>query len=202
MNEAFFTELSVWLTQAGLAGTSEIEIVSGFCERFVAAGLPLSRAIVFIDTLHPVHEGRLFRWGYGNTDSPLLEYGRTSPDALAASGSNPLDVAAAERWQQSAFYKMLQTGDSLLRRRLNATATAEFSFLPDFLAAGMTDYVAIITRFPAEGIIGEMDGVYSSWATGAPDGFNDGQIAALQRIAPYPPPTPLRSQEFRFFRVE
>jgi hypothetical protein len=30
MNEASFTELAAWLTQAGLAGTSETEIVSGF----------------------------------------------------------------------------------------------------------------------------------------------------------------------------
>ena len=55
--------------------------------------------------------------------------------------------------------------------------------LSDF-AAGMTDYVAIISRFAPEGVIGEMDGVYSSWATAAPDGFSDGQIAALQRLAP------------------
>jgi len=37
MNEAFFDELSAWLTEAGLAGTSEVEIVSGFCDRCVAA---------------------------------------------------------------------------------------------------------------------------------------------------------------------
>jgi adenylate cyclase len=185
MNEASFIELSAWLTQAGLAGTSETNIVSGFCERCIAAGLPLGRAQLFIDTLHPVHEGRLFRWGHGPTEAPLLEYGRTSPDALAASGSDPKDVAAAERWRGSPFYKMLQTGDSLLRRRLNEAAKDEFTFLPDLFAAGMTDYVAIIARFAADGTIGEMDGVYSSWATRAPDGFNDGQIAALQRIAPY-----------------
>src|SRR5271169_4147014 len=177
MNEASFTELSAWLTQAGLAGTSETEIVSGFCDRCVAAGLPLGRAQVFIDTLHPVHEGRLFRWGHDSAESPLVEYGRTNADALAASGSNPLDVAAAERWRRSPFYKMLQTGDSLLRRRLNAGTTDEFSLLPDLLAAGMTDYVAIITRFDAKGVIGEMDGVYTSWATTAADGFDDGQNA-------------------------
>jgi adenylate cyclase len=185
MNEAFFAELSAWLTQAGLAGTSETDIVSGFCDRCVAAGLPLARALVLIDTLHPVHEGRVLRWGYGPTESPLVEYGRTSPDALAATGSNPKDVQSAERWRRSPFYKMLQTGDSLLRRRLNATTKDEFSVLSDLLAAGMTDYVAIISRFAAEGVIGEMDGVYSSWATRVPDGFSDGQIAALQRIAPY-----------------
>src|SRR5215468_4162461 len=80
---------------------------------------------------------------------------------------------------------MLQTGDSFLRRRLNAAAKDEFPVFSDFLAAGMTDYVAIISRFAPEGVIGEMDGVYSSWATAAPDGFSDGQIMALQRTAPY-----------------
>ncbi len=185
MNEAFFAELSAWLTHAGLAGTSETDIVSGFCDRCVEAGLPLARALVLIDTLHPVHEGRVFRWGYGPTESPLVEYGRTSPDALAASGSDPQDVEAAERWRRSPFYKMLQTGGSFLRRRLNATTKDEFAVLADLRAAGMTDYVAIISRFAAEGTIGEMDGVYSSWATRVPDGFGDEQIAALQRIAPY-----------------
>jgi hypothetical protein len=55
----------------------------------------------------------------------------------------------------------------------------------DMFAAGMTDYVAIIVHFATAGTIGEMDAVYSTWATRAPDGFNDAQIAALQGIAPY-----------------
>jgi adenylate cyclase len=185
MNEAFFTELSTWLIQAGLAGTAETDILAGFCERCVAVGLPLNRCQVFIDTLHPVHEGRMFRWGQDATEASLIEYGRTNLDALAASGANPDDVAAARRWLGSPFYRMLQTGDSLLRRRLTAAAADEFSFLPDLLALGMTDYVAILTRFAAAGIIGEMDGVYASWATKAPGGFDDGQIAVLERTAPF-----------------
>ena len=80
---------------------------------------------------------------------------------------------------------MLQTGASLLRRRLNADTKDEFSMLPDWLAAGITDYVAITTRFAAEGVIGKMDAVYSSWGTRAPEGFNDRQIATLKHIVPY-----------------
>ena len=91
----------------------------------------------------------------------------------------------AQRWRNSPHYKMMQTGDSFLRRRLNATAKDEFPVLSDFLAAGMTDYVAIINRFAPPGVIGEMDGFYSSWTTRVPDGFSDGQIAALQRTAPH-----------------
>ncbi len=185
MNQALFTALPEWLTQAGLAGTSEPDIVSGFCDRCVAAGLPLDRALAFIDTLHPVHEGRLFRWGYGPAESALLEYGRTSPDALTADGSDPKAVEAAERWRRSPFYNMLQTGDSVLRRRLNPVTSDEFAFLPDFLAAGMTDYIAMITRFGPDGVIGEMDAVYSSWTTTEPDGFDDEHIVALERIVPY-----------------
>jgi adenylate cyclase len=82
MNEKHFSELSAWLTQLGLAGTPETDIVSGFCGRCVAAGIPLGRALVFIDTLHPVHEGRLFRWGFGPNESPVHEYGRTSLEGL------------------------------------------------------------------------------------------------------------------------
>src|SRR5262245_55630786 len=100
MNDAVFAELSAWLTQAGLAGTSEIEIVSGFCERCVAAGVPVARALMFVDTLDPVHEGRLLRWGYGSTASPLVDYGRTHLDALAPSNSELLDVDAAQRWRK------------------------------------------------------------------------------------------------------
>ena len=183
MSQDFFADLSEWLTQCGLAGTSEPDIVSGFCERCVAAGLPLGRALVFIDTLDPVHEGRLFRWGYGPDQSPLVEYGRTSPDA--ASDSEPHDVEATQRWRDSPHYTMLQTGASFLRRRLNATVDDEFPTLSDFRTAGMTDYIALITRFAPEGVLGEMDGVYSSFATRLPDGFSDGHIAALLRMAPY-----------------
>jgi len=175
----------VWLTQAGLAGTPETDIFSVFCDRCVAAGIPLGRAHMAIDTLHPVHEGRLFRWGYGPNESPVHEYGRTSLERLDASGSVSLDVQAAEVWRHSPFNNLLQTGASLLRRRLNADTKDEFSMLPDWHASGMTDYVAIITRFAAEGVIGEMDAVYSSWGTRAPEGFNDDQIATLKDIVPY-----------------
>ena len=185
MNETFIAELSAWLTQAGLAGTSETEIVSGFCDRCVAAGIPLDRAHLAIDTLHPVHEGHLFRWGYSPDESPVHEYGRTSVEGLDVPGPVPLDAQATDVWRRSPFYSMLQTGASLIRRRLNADTKDDFSMLPGWLAAGMTDYVAITTRFAAEGVIGEMDAVYSSWGTRAPEGFNDDQIATLKHIVPY-----------------
>ena len=65
MTETEIAELAAWIAEVGLKGRPEIAMVAGFCERLVAFGVPLARANVFIDTLHPVHEGRLFRWDRG-----------------------------------------------------------------------------------------------------------------------------------------
>jgi adenylate cyclase len=178
--------LNAWVTKAGLRGEPEAALVSGFCERVVAAGLPISRALVLIDTLHPVYEGRLVRWGHDPSQPAVREYGRTSlpegvSDPLVSGGAQP-DVVA--RWQASPFFQMLQTGESLLRRRITAETAAEFAVLDDYRAVGMTDYVAMINRFAPEGTIGEMDCIYSSWTTARADGFDDAHISALMRVVP------------------
>jgi adenylate cyclase len=185
MDEKLLGELPAWLTQAGLAGMPDKDIFIGCCDRCLAAGIPLGRAHLFIDTLHPVHEGRLFRWGFNPGQAAVHEYGRTSVLGLDAAAAPYLDQEATEIWLRSPFYHMLETGAGLLRRRLAADNTDEFSLLPDWYAAGLTDYVAIISRFAADGNIGEMDGVYSSWGTKEPAGFAAAHIAAIERFAPY-----------------
>ena len=60
-----------------------------------------------------------------------------------------------------------------------------FRSLPEWYEAGLTEYVAVLTRFAAEGVIGEMDALYSSWGTKAASGFDEDQLIALERIVPY-----------------
>ena len=62
-----------------------------------------------------------------------------------------------------------------MRRRLHRRDRDGIRDLGGDARAGMTDYVAIINRFAADGVIGEMDCVYSSWATEAPAGFATGR---------------------------
>ena len=174
MNETAFSELAAWVTEAGLIGRSESELMVGFCRRVADAGVPLARAIVILDTLHPIYEGRAFRWRADLADeSEVIDYGRTN------------EGEAAESWRRSPFYHLLQSGGTLLRRRLAAGEPVDFSSVAQARDEGMTDYLALIRRFAAEGVIGEMDCVYSSWATDAADGFNDGAVLALQRLAPF-----------------
>ena len=81
MDDAQFVELSAWLAEAGLAGWTETTTLKGFCERVLALGVPIARAVVLIDTLHPIYEGRAFRWNRNEGETVLTEYGRTSEDS-------------------------------------------------------------------------------------------------------------------------
>jgi adenylate cyclase len=174
MDTAAFNALSAWVTDAGLIGRSESELMAGFCWRIVEAGVPLSRALVILDTLHPIYEGRAFRWRADQPETAeVTEYGRTNEGELG------------EIWRRSAFYHLLQSGGQVMRRRLVASDPADFLAIEQAREEGMTDYLALVHRFADEGVIGEMDCVYSSWATDAADGFDDADVLAVQRLAPF-----------------
>ena len=120
-----------------------------------------------------MHEGRVARWrregDEGHTE--LIEYGPTD------------EGEAAENWRRSPFFRLLETGGSRLRIRLAAGEAAEFAGVVA-MQQGMTDYLAMITRFAADGVIGEMDCVYSSWTTDHPRGFDDAQLEVLIGLMP------------------
>jgi adenylate cyclase len=169
-----FSAIADWVVAAGLAGDSEAVLLDGFCRRAVAAGLPLAGAMVVIDTLHPIHEGRAFRWRRDDDgEVELFEYGSTSDGGEAATA-----------WQTSPFYYLLQTGGSKLRIRFGEGDANRFSRDAEFAARGATEYLALINRFGSDGSIGEMDCVYSRWITDQPGGFDDGDVAALVGLAP------------------
>ena len=176
MDDAQFARMASWIAAAGLKGSAETAMVAGFCERLKALEVPLTRASVFIDTLHPTYEGRIFSWQSGGEQTKLTEYGRTGEEG---------DLA--ERWRRSPFYRLLAAGETVMRRSLSRETDAdlaEFPIFADLRAAGMTEYLAMVTRFAGERSIGDMDCVYSSWSTDSPGGFSDQHVADLERLMP------------------
>jgi hypothetical protein len=171
MNDAQFADLAAWISNAGLGGRDETAMTTEFCARLVAHGLPLVRAQVFIDTLHPIYSGRLYSWQVAKGETTATEYGPVS------------DGEALARWQQSAFYHLLETGFPALRRRLTKESGAEFPLLGELHAIGMTEYVAIVDRFGADAVIGEMDCVYSSWTTDASQGFTEAHASPAYALS-------------------
>ena len=100
MDEKDVESVSAWLASRGLAGDSEVALLHGFCERCLDAGLELSRGMALIDTLHPVHEGRVFYWDRDKTiAAPIVEYGPSDPGRTSGG------------WEESPFFHLLQSGD-------------------------------------------------------------------------------------------
>src|SRR5215469_17667833 len=93
-------DLMNWLVSQGLTGLPEPDLIRGFCERCRAGGLDVSRMLAFIDTLHPIYEGRGFRWNdQPSNESDTFEY-RSSAEG-----------EAAKNWRRSVFHHMLENGD-------------------------------------------------------------------------------------------
>ena len=173
MHDTDIDRLTDWVVRQGLEGIDETELLRRFCEKCRTVGLPLARGLAFIDTLHPVHEGRLFRWrDDGAEEEATRDYGRSDQ------GAN------AESWQRSPFFHLLQTGGEELRRRIAFGDPIDYPIVQEMKDAGHTDYILFVHRFAGSSTIGEMDGVYSAWATRHEAGFSDANIAALRRLVP------------------
>lgn len=171
MDHARYSPLIEWIVAAGLSGRRELALLEGFCTRAAAIGLPLARAVIGIDTLHPVLEGRVFEWHRDAGGTLQSEYGRLDPDS------------SEDKWLQSPFHRLYESGETTFRRRFG-NEELEFPLLEDLRRQGMTDYVAMVNRFGDDGAIGMMDCTFSSWSTDRAEGFEDSDLGALEFLVP------------------
>ncbi|MBB3138533.1 adenylate cyclase [Rhizobium pisi] len=172
MDYSDVSTIAAWVTEQGLKGASEVELMTGFCAACRNAGLPLDRGLALMDTLHPVHEGRAFRWDSEEMVETEFEYGPSSAGEAAAN------------WQRSAFYYLWSGNEKEVRRRIGFGDPIDFSLLDTIAAAGHTDFVAIMHRFAEAGTIGEMDCFFSHFSTKHPEGFSDHHLAILRKLVP------------------
>ncbi|MEZ5832026.1 MAG: adenylate/guanylate cyclase domain-containing protein [Dongiaceae bacterium] len=106
-------------------------------------------------------------------ETVFIEYGRTN------------EGEAAANWRRSTFYRLLYSDDTYLHERLTDETVARYFNLEQDRDAGMTEFLGVLTRFGPSGTIGEMDCMYSAWYTDLDRGFDEREIAAIQRLAPF-----------------
>jgi len=166
-------DLMNWLVAQGLTGLPENDLMRGFCERCRAGGLDLSRGLAFIDTLHPIYEGRGFRWNdRPSNESDSFEY------------MSSADGDAAKNWRRSAFHHMLENGHDELQLDLADGASQNFSLIGDLADKGHRHFLAFIHRFGDAGTLGQMDCFYSYFTTRRERGFSDPELEALRDLVP------------------
>jgi adenylate cyclase len=165
-------DIVAWALGVGLEGLDQADLVAGFCERLVEAHVPLWRASIGADTLHPLIVAQGHRWLAG--DGVHEEF--------YARASNP---EAEQKWRQSPWYWLIENGERQMRRRLAAgEGTNEFPLLTDLATQGGTDYWARIVGFGNRRNIGETRGLATSWATRDPGGFAERDLALIDATLP------------------
>ncbi len=163
-------QVSDWLVRQGLRGADFDAVVSGFCERLAAAGVPLGRGMIAMRTLHPEIDAHSFIW---RADAPL---------EVANFG---MDASPSSEFVASPLNYLLSREDKMeLRRRLTGPdAELDFDVLSQFAADGFTDYLIQKVPFPVTMGGGRPTGMLCSWLTRAPDGFSDTDLSILRRLA-------------------
>ena len=171
------TSISAWLLKEGLRGATQTALLQGFCEKLVAAGVPLQQAHAGQRAVHPVYGAVGFDW--------RRESGRATREVFARV-SGPY-----ASWLDSPFHDMLEKGMSEMRQRLlDGDSPFQFPILGELHSQGATDYFASAMFFGQTPIGSSIDpddlpeGLISSWTSDAPKGFSDSDIGAIRELLP------------------
>lgn len=160
MESSELHRITNWLIDGAWSTVEPAEMIAEFCERLVAAGLPLWRFGIFIRTLHPEIFGRNFIWRQGGE---------------VEIGSVDFDILDTPEFARSPLRVVFEQGLEV-RGRTSDPDSKRFPFLEDMRAEGATDYIAVPVPF--------LDGSIhaTSWITQHPAGFSDDDIAAIRSI--------------------
>ena len=169
--------ISFWLVKEGLGSPSPTTLLQGFCDRLVAAGIPLQRAHAAQRALHPVFGAMGLDWHRDGRHAIREDIIRVSEPR--------------ERWLKSPFYYMLQNGASELRERLlDENGSSQFPVLDEFRAQGATDYFASAIFYgqaasvPRAAPDNPPEGMITHWTSDAREGFSDSDVATIKELLP------------------
>ncbi len=163
------SDLGAWVLRAGLAGLPLKDLFQGYCDRLRAAGFPMVRANMGIETLHPLYGSYVFVW---------------RPDGEVAEEAFEHGAELESRFLDSPIHYMRRTRTWAMRRRLDGDGELEFPVLRELRAEGMTEYAARIVRFGEATDKENESGMFFSCATDWPGGLNDEHVRQVQAVLP------------------
>jgi adenylate cyclase len=159
-----------WLVEQGVLRPKFDTLIEEYCQRLLAAGLPIWHAYFTSLTLHPTTAtvGCLWRRGSG------VEHRSYSHDDARLGG-----------WERYPLHFMFKNRIGVLRRRLTGPdAVLDFPQLKELKKHGATDYIGHLTEFGLDGAPDGTTGFLASWSTDRSSAFSDADIAALEYLQP------------------
>ena len=155
--------ITQWLLEDARHLKRSRDVIEQLCERLVAAGVPLMRAMFNIRTIHPQILSTGYRWNRGE---PAVALNRGH------------DLIADPMYLESPF-KVIHDGAGGIRRRLTDPEVAlDFPVLQQIKDEGGTDYLCVPLVF-SDGTINA-----ASFAADGPEGFSTDQLALIYDVLP------------------
>ena len=114
------------LVERGLQGLPVAEQVDAFCRDVTQAGFRARRFNMSIGTLHPRHGAHSYVW--------------RRDEGLATELHPRRPEGVSDGYLKSPIYRLRNTDEVTLRRRLDTGGPVDFPILEDLREAGMTDY--------------------------------------------------------------
>jgi len=157
-----------WIVEQATALDDGVALLDGFCRALGDRGLPLWRMSVVVPAIDPSVRGFSFDW---RSD-------RGASLVSAAYGDEGIDA-----FERSPLHALLAQGRTFARWRLHddLDAAKAIPALLDLRAEGGTDYVLHLIWFTPGTAL---KGVAVSFATDAPSGFSDDDMAILAEVLP------------------
>ncbi len=169
----FPSEMANRLIDLALDGSNEIELFGELCRGLRDFGVPLDRASIGLDTLHPILLGQHLIW--------------TPEQDVAQETYQRVNFEETElAWAESPFHYLESRNAEKLRQRLDAPDPSPFfPVYEELRAQGLRDYLVLLRSLEKEKRFAEVDCVYSSWASRAAEGFSESDIAAIEQLFPF-----------------
>ncbi|EPE94617.1 adenylate/guanylate cyclase domain-containing protein [Rhizobium grahamii] len=159
-------DLIEWIIGSGLSGKALEEIVGTLSKRLIKLGFPLVRVSIAMPSIDPLQRGFSVSWS------------KYSPVATEVQGH---DDAGEDMFVRSPIYYLLSNDLLHGRWRLAEDDTSSFPLLRELSDLGATDYVIKLVAFPGGTALA---GVGFSIAVDGSEGFNDQQVAIIEKIMP------------------
>ena len=140
------------------------ELIPGFCERLIEAGVPILRCSLHIRQLHPQYYSRGFFWCRG--------------EAAATESPREHGIENTPAYLDSPLYRVYEHREDVRRRLLDPATPRDFPILQEIEQFGVTDYLVKGLPFRQ----GAMQAV--TLATDHPQGFSDANLTIVDAALP------------------
>lgn len=172
-HDALIQPIRQWLVDQALGDSDIANLFEELCVRLTGIGLPVSRARLIWQTLHPLFQAETVQWDRGQ---------------IARMDHFAHQDKETEAWSLSPMRFMLENRLTVLRRQLTGpNESLDFPVLAELKEEGVTDYLVLATPITDAEYMRKdgkkaQRGIIVTWGTDRESGYSADDLECLQAV--------------------